>query len=119
MRNEKDISTKQGNRIKRTSCWFNGTTFAPEQIETIKKYLIEYPFWNYIMHDPDPECDHLHIHFLLNTRGQVSIKSVADTRLCDYGVVQDTRTEKTYARYMLHSGWEEKRSISLLTTSVI
>lgn len=113
MKDDSNISTKQGNRIKTKSCWFNGTTFAPLQIENIKKYLIEYPFWAYILHDPDKECDHLHIHFLVCSRGQVSIKSVAETLNCDYGVVQDTRQEKTYARYMLHIGWDEKRQYQI------
>lgn len=110
---DSNISTKQGNRIKRKSCWFNGTSAKLEDIENVKKYIIEYPFWAYIMHTPDDECSNLHIHFLIYSRGQVCIKSVAETLHCDYGDVQDTRENKTYARYMLHLGWPDKKQYNI------
>lgn len=110
---EVKISNKQGNRIKTKSSWFNGTTSLPSDIENIKRFIIEFPFWAYIMHTPDDECDKLHIHFLIYTKGQVTIKSVADTLCCDYGDVQDTRHDRTYARYMIHQGWSDKKQYQL------
>lgn len=114
---DSSITKKQGNRIKKTSCWFNGTSAKVEDIENIKKFIIEFPFWAYVMHTPDDECEKLHIHFLIFSRGQVSIKSVAETLHCDYGDVQDTRENKTYARYMLHQGWAEKKQYKISDVS--
>lgn len=110
---EVNISTKQGNRIKTKACWFNGTTLDLGQIDNIKRFCIEFPFWAYIMHTPDDECSGLHIHFLVFSRGQISIKNVAEKLSCDFGVVQDTKQPKNYARYMIHLGWSEKKQYQL------
>lgn len=103
-----NITTKQGNRIKQKGIWFNGATHNLENIDNIKKYIIEFPFYAYIMHSPDPEHDKPHIHFLINTRGRVSIKHIAEKLGCDYGVVQLTDREKSYSRYMLHLNNDDK-----------
>ena len=109
MNDDITISSKQGNRIKQKGIWFNGATKSLENIDNIKKYIIEFPFYAYILHIPDDECNSCHIHFLVNTRGRVSIKHIAEKLGCDYGVVQLTDREKSYSRYMLHLNNPEKK----------
>lgn len=108
-----EISTKQGNRIKQKSCWFNGTTKLVEDIEKIKSNIVQFPFYAYIMHKPDKDDDNLHIHFLIYSRSSLRIKDVAETLDVDYGEVQKTKVYKVYAKYMLHKGWDDKEQYSL------
>lgn len=108
-----EISTKQGNRIKQKSCWFNGTTKLVEDIEKIKTNIVQFPFYAYIMHKPDKDDDNLHIHFLIYSRSSLRIKDVAETLEVDYGEVQKTKVYRVYANYMLHKGWEEKEQYKI------
>lgn len=107
MEQDNSISQKQLNRIKQTSMWFNGTTKLVEQMDNIKKFCIEFPYYAYIIHQPDSDDDRLHIHFLVCNNGKCAIKSVAERLSVDYGVVQATRTPRTYSRYMLHKGFDK------------
>lgn len=103
------ISKKQGNRIKQKGIWFNGATHSLNDIENIQNFIGEFPFYAFIHHDKDDDNTNLHLHFLLNTRGRVSIKNVAEKLGCDYGVVQITDRPRSYARYMLHLGTDKKQ----------
>lgn len=96
------ISTKQGNRIKQKASWFCGATKKQDDIDNIVKNIVEFPFYAYIFHDSDDECADKHIHFLINIRGSRSIKSIAESLNCDYGVVQKCQLPRSYARYLIH-----------------
>lgn len=102
-------SKKQKDRINKRSSYFNGSTHLLSDIDNIKKYIIEFPFYAYIMHKPDNECDKPHIHVLIYSRGgNTRVKDVCEKLHCDYGDIQSTRNQNYYARYMLHLGFSDK-----------
>lgn len=115
--NNTNISTKQGNRIKQKASWFCGTTKLPSDMENIECNIKEFPFFAYIFHDADSECADKHIHFLINIRGSRSIKSIAESLMCDYGDVQKCDRPKSYARYLIHADNPEK--VQYQTSQVI
>ena len=102
------LSQKALKRLSERGFYFNGSTHKLEDIDNIKFFLSDFPFWNWIIHKPEPDDDHLHIHFLCCVRGTDIVKNVAERLHCDYGVVQKCRNQNTYARYMLHLGFDDK-----------
>lgn len=102
-----EISSKQLNRIRQKGSWFCGTTHAISNIERIKNNITEFPFYAFILHDKD-EGKTLHIHFVLNTRGSRSIKSIAEVLECDYQDVQVASRPRSCIRYLIHADNREK-----------
>lgn len=102
-----DLSEKQLKRIQEKSSWFIGSTHSLVDIENIKKNLIEFPFWAYIIHDKD-EGKTLHIHFIFNIFGSRTIKSVCETLNCDYQDVQKCRNPVGSMRYLIHLDDKDK-----------
>ena len=103
-----NLSHDQKLRVNQRGYYFNGSTHKLVDIDNIKKFISEFPFYSYILHRPDSECDRTHIHFLLNVRGTRKVKDVAEILHCDYGDVQKCRSQNNYARYMLHLGRDDK-----------
>lgn len=103
------LSNAQKQRINKKGFYFNGATKKIEDIENIKTFIKEFPFYSYIIHMPDDDDDKLHLHFLLNIRGTNTIKNIAEILHCDYGVVQICKSHNSYAKYMLHLGFEDKQ----------
>lgn len=107
MQDIENISIKQGNRIKQKGSWFVGATHSPSDISNIKRYIVEFPFYAYIMHDKD-DGKGLHIHFVFSVSGSRSIKSVCDTLQVSYQDVQICRTPRGSIRYLIHADDTEK-----------
>lgn len=107
MMEDKIISTRQGNRIKKKGSWFCGTTHSIGNIERIKKNIEEFPYFAYIIHDKD-EGKTPHIHFVVNCRGSRTIKSICEVLDCDYQDVQDTSRPRSCIRYLIHADDPEK-----------
>lgn len=103
------LSKAQKDRLKQRGFYFNGSTHKLEDIDNIKFFIKEFPFYAFIMHKPDDDSDKLHIHFLLNLRGTDTIKNIAEKLHCDYGDVQKCKNHNIYARYMLHLGFDDKQ----------
>lgn len=108
MESIEDLSPAQLKRIKQKGFYFNGATHKVEDMDHIKFFIKEFPFYAYIIHKPDSENDSLHLHFLLNIRGTNTIKNIAEILHCDYGDVQICKSHNSYARYMLHLGFDDK-----------
>lgn len=104
-----DLSPKAKERTKQKGFYFNGATKNLEDIENIKLYISDFPFYAYIFHRPDSDDDRPHIHFLLCIRGTNTIKNIAEMLHCDYGDVQVCKNQMSYARYMLHLGFDDKQ----------
>lgn len=107
MEDYESLSKKQKDRINQKGFWFNGSTHKLDDIENIKKNIVGYPFYAYVMHKPDDDDDSLHIHFLLCIRGTLKVRQIAEGLLCSYGDVQKCRNSSVYARYMLHIGFDK------------
>ena len=108
MKDYESLSHAQKQRLNEKGYYFNGATHNLNDIDSIKQYIIEFPFYAYILHKPDNDSDAIHIHFLLNVRGTRKVKDVAEILHCDYGDVQKCRSQNNYARYMLHLDREDK-----------
>lgn len=102
------LSKAQKDRINAKGFWFNGSTHKLDDIDNIKKNIIAFPFYAYIMHKPDSDDDSMHIHFLLCIRGTLKVRKIAESLYCSYGDVQKTSNANIYARYMLHIGFDDK-----------
>ena len=106
--NFEDLSPIAKKRCKQKGFYFCGSTHKFEDIENIKTYISDFPFYAFIFHNPDDELDKPHIHFLLCIRGTNTIKNIAEMLHCDYGDVQVCKNHMNYARYMLHQGFDDK-----------
>ena len=109
MEDYESLSHAQKQRLNQKGYYFNGSTHNLNDIDNIKHFITEFPFYSYIIHSPDVDSDSIHIHFLLNVRGTRKIKDVAEILHCSYGDVQKCRSQNNYARYMLHLDRDDKK----------
>ena len=100
------MASKKSNR-------FVVVSHIPEQREALKEAVKNYPFWAYIDHFPDSECQHEHTHFMFRIKGCRSCDSIAKELEIPSNFVEVLRFDRAYCRYFVHKDSPEKRQYKL------
>lgn len=85
----------------------------PEQREQLKENIKNYPFWAYIDHYPDTECQTEHTHFMFRIKGTRSIDSIAKELRIPSNFIEVLRFDRSMCRYFVHKDSPEKCQYSL------
>lgn len=105
--------TKLEKHLNETYNCFCFVTHDLELADSIKKIILDFPFWAWIEHEPDDEDGTKHIHFLIKTNGTRKIKHIQDKINLPGNFIQTCKSFVGYQRYFMHLDNPEKHQYKL------